>query len=186
MKPKKDKAMAQPAVEQNIGEITVPNPHRIKLPDLKVVRGGTELRHDPDVITVKRSTRNDPLARLHDGEHITNAEYLAGREAQRLYEAIQIGRIGSPSNIVERVDGTSPIREPGGETQRKAHRKIAKFEAALGVVMTRIVRDVLIDGLDMAQVSMRRGQQASEFSRKYYGRQFREALEVLVKELGYG
>jgi hypothetical protein len=48
------------------------------------------------------------------------------------------------------------------------------------------VRDVLGDGLDMVQVSMRRGQPASEFSRKYYGRQFREALEVLVKELGYG
>jgi len=183
-KPKKDKAMAHPAIDQNIGEITVPNPHRIKLPDLKVVRS-TELRYDEDRITVTRSLR-DPLAALHHRGQITEPMYFAGRHWQRLYENSQIGSIGSSADLKEPVDGSPPSREPITDRQVRASKEIARIEIALGSIFARLVRDVLGDGLDMAQVSMRRGQPASEFSRKYYGRQFREALEVLVKELDYG
>lgn len=164
-KPKKDKAMAQPAVDQNIGEISVPNPHRIKLPDLKVVR--TELRHDEDKITVTRNLRDDPLARLHDRGQITEPMFFAGRHWQLLYENSQIGRIGSSGDLKEPVDGSPPSREPITDRQVRASKEIARIEIALGSIFARLVRDVLGDGLDMAQVAMRRGQPASEFSRKY-------------------
>lgn len=182
-KPKKDKAMAQPAVDQNIGEISVPNPHRIKLPDLKVVR--TELRHDEDRITVTRNLRDDPLARLHSRGQIGEPEFRAGREWQELFEESQIGRIGSSGDLKEPVDGTRLPREPITDRQQRAAARIRLLDIALGKVGAIYVRDILGDGLTLAQMSERHGMIANKRELERLGYRFRECLKTLARELGF-
>lgn len=183
-KPKKDKAMAHPAIDQNIGEITVPNPHRIKLPDLKVVRS-TELRYDEDRTTAVRNLRDDPLARLHHRQQITASMYAAGRAWQGLYEQSQVGRIGSSGDLKEPVDGTPPTREPITDRQVKAGKRIRELDIALGKVGAIYVRDILGDGLTIAQTSERHGIIANKRELERLGHRFRECLTTLAKELGF-
>ena len=175
--------MAQVATDPDIGTYAVPNPHRIRLPDLKVVR--RELRYDADTVTLARKLRDDPLARLHDRGQITDAMFFAGRQWQKLYEDSQVGRIGSSGDLKEPVDGTPPTREPITDKQVKAGKLLRELEAALGKVGTVIVRDVLGNGMTLAQMSERHGIIASKRELERLGARFRECLNTLAKEFGF-
>lgn len=181
---KKEKAMPQVADDPNIGTLTVLNPDRIRVPDLRVVR--KELRYDADNIEAKRNLRDDPLARLHDRGQITNAMFFAGRHWQKLYEDSQVGRIGSSGDLKEPVDGTPPTRDPITDKQVKASHELARIDASLGKVGSILVRDILGDGLTIVQMCKRHGIDPTAREADRWGKRFRECLSTISEELGYG
>lgn len=172
--------MSQVADDPNVGTLVVLNPDRIRVPDLRVVR--KELRYDADNIEAKRNLRDDPLARLHDRGQITNAMFYAGRHWQKLYEDSQVGRIGSSGDLKEPVDGTPPTREPITDKQVKASKRLREIEIALGRVGSILVKDILGDGLTLAQYSERHGIIASKRELERWGARFRECLDTLARE----
>lgn len=176
--------MAQVATDPDIGTYAVPNPHRIRLPDLKVVR--RELRYDADTVTLARKLRDDPLARLHDRGQITDAMFFAGRQWQKLYEDSQVGRIGSSGDLKEPVDGTPPTREPITDKQVKAEKLLRKLDAALGKVGSILVRDILGEGMTIVQMSKRHGIDPTAREMDRWGKRFRECLGTISEELGFG
>lgn len=174
--------MPEVAVDPNVGTIDVLNPDRIRVPDLKVVR--REIQYHPDTTRVVRNLRDDPLARLHHRGQITEAMFHGGRAWQRLYEQSQVGRIGSSGDLKEPVDGTPPTREPITDRQVRAGKLIRKLDIALGKVGAIYVRDILGDGLTIAQMSQRHGIIANKREIERLGARFRECLATLAKEFG--
>src|ERR1043165_6761336 len=53
-------------------------------------------RHVPRRIHAVRSLRDDPLARLHDRRQISDSEFRAGRDFQKLLEHAELGRMRTP------------------------------------------------------------------------------------------
>jgi hypothetical protein len=107
-----------------------------------------------DKIRVMRALRDDPLARLHVRRQIDEAQYHGGRAFQRDFEAAERG----PKAIdftKEAVDGGS-MPEPITEAQRKAARRLAQVYRELGQDGSAIAHDVLVHGLTMAAIAMRR------------------------------
>lgn len=141
--------------------------------------------HEPKLAVV-RSLRDDPLARLHHHHQITDAQYAAGRRWQALYEDSQVGKMRSSGDLKEPVDGSRAIAEPLTDRQRKAAKRIAEIDRALGQDGSALVRDVLAEGLDFAAVCHRRALLDTEGNRKYCGRRFRECLDTMGKMLGTG
>jgi hypothetical protein len=133
-------------------------------------------------ITVLRQMRGDPLARLHTHRQIDEAQYYAGRRYQRDCEAVERGvRALDPTR--ERVDG-GVMPEPLSERQARARKRLVALEGVLGRTMHRVIRAVLVDGMSMETVAARLFNREGEVSAKYYGRLFRDALDVLAVEYG--
>ena len=134
-----------------------------------------------DTIVVTRQLRGDPLARLHSHRQIDDAQYYAGRAYQRDCEVAARGtRALDPTR--EAVDNSLVI-DPLSDKQVSAQARLADVRIALGRKMQAAVHAVLIDGATieaLARVNGRRG----EAWLKYYGRFFRDALEVLAVEYG--
>lgn len=131
-----------------------------------------------DKIVVLRSTRNDPLARLHDRKQIDEAQYHGGRAFQHDFETAERGpRAIDPSK--EFVDG-GLMPEPITEAQRKATRRLAKVNNGLGENGSALIRAVLIERLTIEKICDDRGLVA-ERERLYVGRRFRECLDDLAR-----
>jgi hypothetical protein len=121
-----------------------------------------------------RALRDDPLARLHVRRQIDEAQYHGGRAFQRDFEAAERG----PKAIdftKEAVDGGS-MPEPITEAQRKAARRLAQVYRNLGQDGSAIAHDVLVHGLTMAAIAMRRGLSGRKYD-EYFGMRFRECLD---------
>ena len=130
-----------------------------------------------DKITVIRSLRDDPLARLHARDQIDDAQYNAGRKFQSDFESAERGpRAIDPSK--EAVDG-GRTPEPITEHQRAAHLRLSGAHQALGAAGTLIAHDVLVHGRTMAQIAERRGVRGERWER-YYGMRFQECLDSLA------
>ena len=130
-------------------------------------------------LIVMRSTRCDPLARLHSHHQIDDAKYHGGRAYQHDFETAERGpQAMDPSK--EYVDGGLPA-EAITEAQRKAVVRLARVNRALGQNGSAIIHAVLIQGMSMEQVGVSRGL-VSESELKYLGRRFRESLETLAVE----
>jgi hypothetical protein len=133
-------------------------------------------------IRVLRQLRSDPLARLHSRKQIDEAQYRAGRAFQRDWETAERGaRAIDPTR--ERVDGGQPA-EPLFERQARARKRLIEHERVLGRTMQRVTHAVLVDGMSMETLSQRLFNREGEASAKYYGRLFRDALDVLAVEYG--
>lgn len=133
-------------------------------------------------ITVLRQLRSDPLARLHSHRQIDEAQYRAGRAFQRDWEAAERGaRAIDPTR--ERVDGGGS-GEPLSERQARARKRLIALESVLGRTMHRVAHAVLVDGMSMEVLAQRLFNRQGEVSAKYYGRLFRDALDVLAVEYG--
>ena len=133
-----------------------------------------------ETITVFRQLRNDPLARLHSHHQIDEAQYHAGRAFQRDWEAAERGaRAIDPTK--EAVDG-GRIPEPLTDSQAKARKRLIEIESALGLIMYRVVYSVLVDGLTMEQLAFHGFNRKGDRAENYYGRLFRDALDVLAVE----
>jgi hypothetical protein len=133
-------------------------------------------------IRVQRQLRGDPLARLHSHKQIDEAQYRAGRRFQRDCEIASRG-VRSLDLTRERVDGGAP-GDPVTDAQVRARKKLAEMERVLGRTMHRVTQAVLVDGMNMEAVASQLFGRAGEVSEKYYGRLFRDALDVLAGEYG--
>lgn len=135
-----------------------------------------------DKIMVLRSTRNDPLAAMHAKGHLDEAQYQGGRAFQHDWERAERGpKAIDPSK--EAVDG-GVMAEPITEGQRKAVMRLNRAERELGVDGSAIIHDVLIAGLSMEKVGMRRGLNSVRWQ-EYFGRRFRECLDRLAQVYGF-
>lgn len=135
-----------------------------------------------DKIVTLRSIRNDPLAALHAKRQIDEAQYQGGRAFQADWEQAERGPCAiDPSK--EFVDG-GQMPEPITEAQQKAVKRLNRAERELGADGSAIVHDVLIGGLTMAQIGMRRGLSSQRWQ-EYFARRFRECLDTLAKLYGF-
>lgn len=133
-------------------------------------------------LIVMRSTRNDPLAGLHARRSIDEAQYQGGRAFQHDFETAERGpRAIDPSK--EAVDG-GLMPEPITEAQRKAARRLARVYRALGQDGSALAHDVLVYGLTMARVAVRRGLSGERWE-KYFGMRFQECLNCLAVVYGF-
>ena len=134
-------------------------------------------------ITVLRQLRSDPLARLHAHRQIDEAQYRAGRAFQRDSEIAGRGvRALDPSR--ERVDGGA-FAEAVTDAHARAGKRLAGMERVLGRTMHRVTHAVLVDGLSMETLAKALFDREGEVAVKYYGRLFRDALDLLAVEYGF-
>jgi hypothetical protein len=133
-------------------------------------------------ITVLRSIRNDPLGRLHSHRQIDDAQYRGGRAFQDDWEKAERGpRAVDPTR--EYVDG-GQAREPITERQRRAVLRLNRVEHELGADGIVLVHDVLVLGLTMEQVGLRRGLRGQRW-KDYFARRFQECLDRLAQTYGF-
>ncbi len=166
----------------------------VKIPD----RRSRELPRNAEVATVEvedpfaiepgekivalRSIRNDPLARLHSHRQIDEAQYQGGRAFQNDWERAERGpQAVDPTR--EYVDG-GQTREPITDGQRKAVLRLNTCERELGADGSALVHDVLIQGMTMEQVGLRRGLGSQRWN-DYFARRFRECLDRLALIYGF-
>jgi hypothetical protein len=133
-------------------------------------------------IVVLRSIRNDPLGRLHSHRQIDEAQYLGGRAFQNDWEkAVRGPQAIDPAR--EYVDGAR-TREPVTESQRQAVLRLNRAERELGADGSALVHDVLVQGMTMEQVGLRRGLRTQRWN-DYFSRRFRECLDRLALMYGF-
>lgn len=150
-----------------VAEIDVDDPYAMK--------AGEKIR-------VLRQLRTDPLARLHSRRQIDEAQYRAGRAFQHDWEVAERGaRAIDPTR--ERVDG-GRLPEPLSDAQGRARKRLIEIERVLGRTMHRVTHAVLVDGMSMETMAQRLFNREGEVVVKYYGRLFRDALDVLAGEYG--
>jgi hypothetical protein len=134
-------------------------------------------------IIVMRSTRDDPLGRLHDRRQIDEAQYQGGRAFQDDFETAERGpRAIDPGK--EFVDG-GLAPEPITEAMRKAVVRLNRVHRVLGQSGSAIAHDVLIAGMTLDRVAARR-EMETDLEKKYLGRRLRECLDDLALIYGFG
>jgi hypothetical protein len=133
-------------------------------------------------IVALRSIRNDPLGRLHSHRQIEEAQYQAGRAFQDDWEKAERGpQALDPTR--DYVDA-SPTREPITERQRKAVLRLNRVERELGADGSALVHEVLILGMTMEQVGVRRTLRGQRWM-DYFSKRFRECLDRLALIYGF-
>ena len=135
-----------------------------------------------DKIVTLRSIRNDPLGRLHAHRHLDEAQYQGGRAFQGDWEKAERGpQAVDPSR--EYVD-CAQMREPITEGQRKAVLRLNRAERELGADGAVLVHEVLILGMTMEQVTLRRALRGQRWI-DYFAKRFRECLDRLAQMYGF-
>lgn len=133
-------------------------------------------------IQVFRSTRDDPLAKMHVRGQIDDAQFNAGRAYQRDWETAERGpRAIDPTK--EAVDG-GRLPEPLTEGQRKAAKALNAVLEELGTDKLTIIHEFLIERLTVAGIAFRRGYSTEHWA-KYFGQRLRGALEELAVVYGF-
>ncbi|MGL9620966.1 hypothetical protein QRQ56_23410 [Bradyrhizobium sp. U531] len=138
---------------------------------------------DPgEKIAAIRSIRGDPLGRLQAHHQVDEAQFLGGRAFQNDWERAERGpQAMDPTR--EYVDGARS-REPVTESQRQAVLRLNRVERELGVDGAALVHDVLVLGLSMDQISVRRAVRTQRWN-DYFARRFRECLDRLALVYGF-
>lgn len=134
-------------------------------------------------ITAARSLRDDPLGQMHDRHQISEAQYAAGRQWQREYEAAG-AQVKSSGFLQEPVDGSGAAKQGVTDRQMRAHRSLAAYAVQLGPEGDRIVHWVLADKLSLLEVANRRHGTTSRATMVYVGRRWRECLDTLAVCMG--
>jgi hypothetical protein len=135
-----------------------------------------------DKIVVLRSIRNDPLGRLQSRRQIDEPQYQGGRAFQNDWEKAERGpRAVDPTR--EYVDGGEQ-REPITESQRKAVLRLNRIERELGSDGSMLVHEVLVQGMTMEQIGLRRGLRSQRW-KDYFARRFGECLDRLALIYGF-
>jgi hypothetical protein len=133
-------------------------------------------------IVALRSIRNDPLGRLHAHRHLDEAQYQGGRAFQDDWEKAERGpQAVDPAR--EYVDGVQ-AREPITERQRKAVLRLNRANRELGADGSALVHQVLILGMTMEQVGLRRELHGQRWI-DYFSKRFRECLDRLALIYGF-
>jgi hypothetical protein len=142
-------------------------------------------RQVPRRVSAVRSLRDDPLARLHDRRQISEAEYRAGRDFQRLLEATELGRLRTNDPSREPVDGGTGFRDGLSERAAQAFRQLARLWPILGKDGSAILRAFLGERQFLPAIAAARCLPQDQQTLRYLGRRVRECLETLAKEFGY-
>jgi hypothetical protein len=142
-------------------------------------------RQVPRRVSAVRSLRDDPLARLHDRRQISEAEYRAGRDFQRLLEATELGRMRTNDPTREPVDGSSGVRDGLTERQEHAFRQLSRLWPILGKDGSAMLRAFLGERQFLPAIAAARGLPEDQQTLRYLGRRIRECLETLAAELGH-
>lgn len=165
---------------------SVKDPRAFTVPDVDRQMGETIYREP--LISATVTLRDDPLGHMHrkgrDDTRIGSAQYHAGRVWQRTYEAAGIGRIRSPGDIREPVDGGGIAHSGATDRQMQAHKRLAMWRALLGTQGALIIEDVLAEKRTLRQVAQARYGGTESATIKYVGRRFRECLSTLAKDMG--
>jgi hypothetical protein len=133
-------------------------------------------------IVALRSIRNDPLGRLHSHHQIDEAQFRGGRAFQDDWEKAERGpRALDPTR--EYVDGGG-MREPITERQRRAVLRLNRIARELGTDGIVLMREMLVQGLTMEQVALRRGLRGQRW-RDYFAKRLRECLDRLALLYGF-
>lgn len=165
-------------------EHKVVNPLRLRVPDVKIKANG-EIRYDEDRITVARTIRDDPLGRLHHRGQINEASYEAGRVVQGYFEQAEVGRIHSPGDIQEPVDGGNRIPEVLTEAQRRAIQQLNRLAPVLGQEGYAIISLLLMERKFAHQIAAIMGHKGTQRDIDYIGRRIRECLMAAARSLGF-
>lgn len=143
-------------------------------------------------IVVLRSIRTDPLGWMHSHSQIDEAEYLAGRRWQSLYERSHVGSVQAIDTSKEPVDG-GRFSEPMTDSQRVAIDQLrlagnallaSAEDRARGVGRMQLIRDVLATGLFIKMAAAARGITA-ERAIGALAKEFRASLGVLAEHFGF-
>ena len=102
------------------------------------------------------SIRDDPIGRLYARGQIDQAQFLAARRWQELYEASEIGKVRG-MQLKDPVDGSGPTPDPITDRQRKAIKELEAIKAELGRDGNALINDVLGNRLFMFDVARKRG-----------------------------
>jgi hypothetical protein len=122
------------------------------------------------LVTVIRSLREDPLGRMFARRQIDQPQYLGGREYQSIYDATQIGSLGSVDLTKMKVDG-GLHPEPLTEARQRAAKRLRSVDGALlhhhGVEGLSLVRGVLSDrqSVEFGEMQASHGRQSRSATR---------------------
>ena len=133
-------------------------------------------------IIVMRSTRDDPLADLHARHMIDEAQYQAGREFQKHFEAVESGA-RAIDFTKEAVDG-GRLYEGITDARMKSSDMLTIAYEKLGLNGQIIVHEVLVHNLTRKQMAESRGLSGKAWE-EYYGKRFRECLDTLALVYGF-
>lgn len=139
---------------------------------------------DGTTISVIRNMRGDILAQMRDKEEINEHQFLAGRHWEGLWKRAEIGGVKAMDTTKEPVDGGGQNYEPLTDKQRMAVREMRRAEAALGLRGAVLVNLVLCRGWSITAIAEHMGA-ATKRDKLFYGRMFRDCLDVLAVEFGY-
>lgn len=162
--------------------MAVPNPHGMVVPDIRRVRGETIYREDR--VTVGRSLRDDPFGQMHARRQVGTAQYRAGREYQATFEAAGVGRLRSPGDIREHVDGGQIASDGMTDQQLAAAKRLARWRYRLGKEGTALVDAVLIGKQTLRAIADNGRPMPGKAATTYLGHRFRECLTTLAKDMG--
>jgi hypothetical protein len=129
-------------------------------------------------IDVVVNLRDDPLRKLKEMQSIDHAQFEAGRQWQRVWEAAEVGSVRS-IQLQERVQTSGPTGDSITERQRVAFGELRRANAALGMEGEALVRDILGRRWTLKEAARRRGMD-NDYGAKYVGQRFRECLETLA------
>lgn len=133
-------------------------------------------------IKATASLRDDPLGRLYVRRQVSEEDFRAGREWQRLYYMAEIADLRGHDTTREFVDG-GRFHDPLTLARMDAADKLARLTKVLGQDGDAIVRDFLGLQLFIKEIAVKRGFSSSDV--EYLGRRLRECLGTLALELGY-
>src|SRR6266536_4342304 len=126
-------------------------------------------RQVPRRVQAVRSLRDDPLARLHDRRQISDSEYRAGRDFQKLLEEAELGRMRTNDPSREPVDGGIGFRDGVTDREVRAFRQLAKLWPILGKDGSAILRAFLGERQFLSTIASARGLAADQHTLRYLG-----------------
>lgn len=139
---------------------------------------------DGSKLEVTRNLRGDVLAQMQEKREIDEHQFLAGRHWEGLWKRAEIGGVKAMDTTKEPVDGGGQNYEPLTDKQRMAVREMRRAEAALGSRGAVLVNLVLCRGWSITMIAEHMGA-ATKRDKLFYGRMFRDCLDVMAVEFGY-
>lgn len=161
--------------------VMVSNPLRERVPQLRVIEG--ETTYVEDRVRVARALRDDPLGQMHQRKQIGEAQYQAGREFQRTWEAAG-SPLRSSGDIREHVDGGKGASDGITDTRMAAGKKLALWRSILGRDGYSLVESVLIDKRNIREVADTGAMMPGKAATTFTGHLFRRQLSALAKAMG--
>ena len=135
---------------------------------------------DPgEKIELPRSIINDPLGAMFKRGQIDQAQFEAGKDWQKYYEAAEISGARAIDTTREAVDG-GRFKEPEIDNRSRAMKKMKEAHIELGPYGWSLVFDVLARHMTIIDIAKSRNM-SRQRELDYLACRFRECLESLAK-----